>query len=907
MALEVGSHIAHYDVTALIGEGGMGQVYQATDTKLNRQVALKILPEAFATDPDRLARFQREAQILASLNHPNIAQIHGIEEDGGTRALVLELVEGPTLADRISKGPIPIDEALPIAKQIAEALEAAHEAGVIHRDLKPANIKVREDGTVKVLDFGLAKALDPSPTGDPSQSPTLTAAATQMGVIMGTAAYMSPEQAKGKTVDRRSDVWAFGAVLYEMLAGRRAFVGDDVSDTLVSVFRDDPDWSALHDDVPLRVRQALQVCLQKDPTQRVRDISAIRLAMAGAFETAVSGAAEPTAAAQLQVWQRPVVVVGLVVVAVLLTVLISALAAAIMMRPAPPRQISFAISPDEALPLQIAQRSPDVAISPTGTHVAYLTGSGNIGGERLHIRPLDQLTSETLAVNGLFNSPFFAPDGASVGFYDNRPGAPVLQRVSVDGGPTSTICALPATLSGASWGSDGTIVFGTGDPSDGLWRVAAVGGEPVLLTTPNPEHGEVDHAWPEMLPGGHAVLFTIVANPIDESQIAVLSLDTGEQKVLVRGGSFPRYASTGHLLYGVQGNLWAVGFDPDQLETRGDPVPVLEDVLMKAAGAVNVGLSENGSLVYVPGGAETSQGRTLVWVDREGREEAIPAPPAPYESPRLSPDGRYVAVEVRDAANTDVMVFDLDRGTLTRLTFDPGLDWAPLWSLDGQRVVFSSDRDGSFGVYSRAADGTGQAERLTTSDTNQFPQSWSADGQALVVQETFDLKLISVGAESRTEALIETEFLEFYPEVSPDGRWIAYSSNESGRNEVYDRPFPNVDDGRWQISRDGGFSSVWSHDGRELFFRRFGSAAEIMVVAVETEPTFTPGNPESLFQTAPFIGGGPDSDRPWDVADDGRFLIMRGPPGSADAGAESTEINVVQNWFEELTRLVPVP
>ena len=441
-------------------------------------------------------------------------------------------------------------------------------------------------------------------------------------------------------------------------------------------------------------------------------------------------------------------------------------------------------------------------------------------------------------------------------------------------------------------------------PASGLWRVPAVGGEPEALTTP--EEGRA-HWWPEILPGGEAVLFTTLrrVSPIavEDAQLAVLSLATGEVKV-IGPGSYPRYSPTGHVVYGVEGNLWAVAFDLNQLETVGDPVPVQEGVLTKAAGTANFSVADNGSLVYLPGGAPAAEaGRTLVWVDREGREEAIPAPRAPYESPRLSPDGRYVAVEVREPENTDVMVFDLDRETLTRLTFDPGVDGAPLWSLDGQRVVFSSDREGSFGVYSRAADGTGQAERLTTSDTNQMPQSWSADGQALVVEETDDLKLISVGAESRTEVLIGTEFGEFYPEVSPDGRWIEYSSNESGRSEVYVRPFPNVDDGRWQVSRDGAYAPVWGLEGQELFFRKSGSF-EMMVVAVETEPTFTPGNPEILFP-APYVAGAPARNRPWDGADDGRFLMIT-RAGAGDAGAESTEINVVQNWHQELLERVPI-
>ena len=412
MALTVGSRLGHYDVTALIGEGGMGQVYQATDTKLNRQVALKILPEAFATDPDRLARFQREAQVLASLNHPNIAQIHGIEESEGTRALVLELVEGPTLADRIAKGPIPVDEALPIAKQIAEALEAAHEAGVIHRDLKPANIKVKDDGTVKVLDFGLAKALDTAPASDPDQSPTLTAAATQMGVIMGTAAYMSPEQARGKPVDKRADIWSFGVVLYEMLTGQRAFQGEDVSLTLASVMKSDVNVATLPPDLPANVRTVLRRCLEKDASQRIRDIGDVRLAMAGVFETPVSAAAEPTAAQQVQVWQRPVAVVAIVAVAVLIT----ALAVSTMMRPEPitANLVSFAIVPPDTAPLRITSITRDITISLDGTQVVYAATSVGTGPQ-LYLRRIDQLEDVPLRGAEGGEGPFISPDGEWVG------------------------------------------------------------------------------------------------------------------------------------------------------------------------------------------------------------------------------------------------------------------------------------------------------------------------------------------------------------------------------------------------------------------------------------------------------------------------------------------------------------
>ena len=469
MALTVGSRLGHYHVTALIGEGGMGQVYRATDTKLKRQVALKILPEAFSADPERLARFQREAEVLASLNHPNIAAIHGLEESEGTRALVLELVEGPTLADRIAKGLIPLDETLPIAKQIAEALEAAHEAGVIHRDLKPANIKVRDDGTVKVLDFGLAKALDPNPEGDPSQSPTLTAAATQMGVIMGTAAYMSPEQARGKPVDKRADIWAFGCVLYEMLTGQMAFQGEDVSLTLAKVLERDPSLESLPDTTPPKLRNVLQRCLAKEPRQRVQAIGDVRLAMEGAFETTITEPAEPGAVPQLQVWQRPDVIAA----ALVTTLVTGGVAVWSLTRPAPPRLSRFAISTSPP-PVVNPRATPDVVISPDGTRIVYVT-SGAPGTERLHVRALDQLDAVPLRGAGRAFNPFISPDGNWVGYLsiDDL----TLKRVSIHGGPPVTLTPDVTGIDGASWGSDDTIIFAmryaSAGARTGLFRVSA--------------------------------------------------------------------------------------------------------------------------------------------------------------------------------------------------------------------------------------------------------------------------------------------------------------------------------------------------------------------------------------------------------------------------------------------------
>ena len=907
MALTVGSRLGHYDVTALIGEGGMGQVYQATDTKLNRQVALKILPEAFATDPDRLARFQREAQVLASLNHPGIAAIYGIEEADDTRALVLELVEGPTLADRIAQGPISIDEALPIAKQIAEALEAAHEQGVIHRDLKPANIKVREDGTVKVLDFGLAKALDTTPEGDPSQSPTLTAAATQMGVIMGTAAYMSPEQARGKPVDKRADIWAFGAVLFEMLTGQRAFDGGDVSDTLAAVIRSEPTWGLLPADIPSRVATVLRLCLDKAPQQRVRAIGDVQLAMAGAFDTTAGGSAETPTIPRQASWRQaiPIALALSAVSGVIVGLVVWSLQSDQPMRPV----LRSAIAVPAPERLMMASTSPDMAISPEGGRVAYITGTpGDLTGPtRLLLQSLSDLQPQTLADGNVY-SPFFSPDGESLGFYDSA--AAELQRVSVRGGTAAPICDLPGDLRGASWGTDDTIVFATEGTSSGLWRVPASGGVPQQLTTPDAAEGEVEHVWPQMLPGGQTVLFTVVANPEEDSRIVVLSLETGEEKVVVTGGFHARYASTGHLVYGARNALNAVRFDLEHLETVGPPFAVVDDVMTKRLGSANFGMSESGSLVYVPSATETTAERTMVWVDRQGREEPLNAPAAPYDSLRISPDGRYVAVGVQDLGllSGDVMVYDLRRNTRSRVTVDPSGDLWPIWSPDGQRILFTSTRTGTTHIFAKAADGTGQAERLTTSETQvRWPESWSADGQTLVVMDFVanrgaDLQVMSLGTENEPEGLIETEFNELHAEVSPDGRWIAYTSDESGQPEVYVRPFPNVEDGRWPLSRDGGHSPVWAPSGEELFFRQ-STPPSMMVVAVETDPTFNPGDPEVLF-AAPYRASVFRS-RPWDVSREGdRFLMVKEDAtlGETHAGPQMI---LVQNWFEELKRLVP--
>ena len=908
MPLSPGTRLGVYQVAEKIGAGGMGEVYRARDTKLDRDVALKVLPDTFASDPDRLGRFQREAKVLASLNHPNIGSIYGFEEDEaeGTRALVLELIEGPTLADRIARGAIPLDEALPIARQIAEALEAAHEQGIIHRDLKPANVKVKDDGTVKVLDFGLAKALDPSYAAQgfspASASPTisLTAAATQMGMVIGTAAYMSPEQARGKPVDKRADIWAFGVVLHEMLTGARPFQGEDVSLTLASVMKSDVDPKTLPPDVPAAVRTVLRRCLEKDPSQRIRDVGDVRLAMAGAFETTVATPSESGAAPPLRLWQRPALALGVPLMAVLVT----GLAVWGLTRPdvVPADVMRFVIPPPDGASFDFGNVYPDLAVSADGTKVVYQARAE--GGElTLHLRPIDQLGGAPLRGGEGGIAPFFSPSGEWVGFVDDGDRA-ILRKVSTVGGPPVTLAELPSIIAGASWGDDDQIVVGT--LNGGLFRVPGGGGEPEALTSPDADQGEVGHYWPSVIPGRQAALFGIdVGEGPSAEQLAVLALGTGEVTRLGLIGGNPHHASTGHLVYAVNdGSIRAAPFDVERLEVTGNPVPLLEDVVVKGTGAANFDIADNGRLVYASGAAAGGE-RSLVWVDREGREEPIDVPRRGYIYARLSPDGTQVALDARGEEN-DLWTWDFARGALQPLVVNPGLERGPVWNPDGTRIAFTGVIDGVEGIYWQAADGSGTPQRMT--EGSHFPTAFTPDGrQVLFFQPSNsiinDVGIVSLEGERRVELLLEEPYRETNAVVSPDGHWLAYESDESGQLEIYVRPFPDVNASRTQVSTAGGTRPLWSRDGRELFY--WVAPGTIMAVPVDVTD-FTAGRPEVAVQGSFFTPGA--IGRHYDVSPDGdRFLLIT-EASDTEAGEPATaQITVVLGWFEELKSRVPVP
>jgi serine/threonine-protein kinase len=911
--LAAGTRIGPYEVVALLGTGGMGEVYRARDPKLKRDVAVKILPDVFAADPERLARFQREAEVLASLNHPHIAHLYGIEDgapgEGGLRALVMELVEGETLADRIARGPLGCDEALPLALQIADALEAAHERGVIHRDLKPANIKVTPDGKAKVLDFGLAKALETGPADSMSPgasfSPTtMSPAVTMRGVILGTAAYMSPEQAKGRPTDRRTDIWAFGCVLFEMLTARRAFDGEDVAETMVSILSKEPDWSRVPADAAV-IRPLMARCLQRDPRQRLQAIGEARIHLEELVRD--PSGRDATAATAPSPRRAFLLTTGVAVIGAALAT--AGVMWAVMRPPAAERArpVRFEIIPPPSQPIT---PSPDrnVAISPDGQFIVYRAGAL----PQLFLRAID--TREARPIEGTANAraPFFSPDGQWIGFFDGTR----LRKVPIAGGPPVTICNSQIPR-GASWGEDDTIVFGTQDTATGLLRVSASGGEPAVLTTPDAGEGERDHAQPSWLPGGRNVLFMVLpADPAQPRQIAALDLQTGQRKMLIRGGSEPEYARSGHLLYAADGDLLAVRFDPERLEVHGNPVSMVSELSMNLSpgdyGRADYGLSRQGTLVHLePESLDTPS--TLVWVDRTGHETRTPAPPRPYTSVRLSPNDDRVAVQIQDQQQ-DIHIFDFTQRTLLRLAPGPSVESQPVWTADGRRIVFASRRDGPGNLYMQAADGSGAVQRLTRGPDIQRAAWIAPDGRGILGVEispktagdvvwfpldgSSDVSRRDVTPSARTpvERLVQSPGIDWQPDVSPDGRFVAYQSNESGQDEIFVRPFPNVADGVWSVSSDGGTYPAWAKNGRELFY--LDPTSTVTAVPVQMSGgVLRFGNPSKLFQIA---RQGPYDVRRFDVAADRRFIVVK--PGS---DKKPPSLVVVVDWIEELRAKLP--
>jgi eukaryotic-like serine/threonine-protein kinase len=901
MALASGSYLGSYAVLSPLGAGGMGEVYRARDSKLGRDVALKVLPEVFARDAERMARFQREAKVLASLNHPNIASIYGLEDSGATHALVMELVEGPTLADRIKQGAIPVDEALRIAKQIADALEYAHERGIVHRDLKPANVKVTSDDAVKVLDFGLAKAVQGEASEvDISSSPTMTRMATLAGVLLGTAAYMSPEQAKAKPVDRRADIWAFGCVLYEMLTGKMAFSGETVTDTLAAIIKEEPDWSRLPAGTPVRVRLLLQRCLQKDPKQRLRDIGDARISL----EEVLSGAAEQSSVVAMPiaapVWYRalPWVVAACFAIAL-------AVVAGIHFRAASPPQFANAVRFQIPITERLAPGGGNFALSPDGRHLAF-PATGPDGVSRLWIRSLDSLEERPLpgSESSVFPPFFWSPDSRYIVF----DGGGKLKKIDTGGGPAQTLCEISHFAVGGSWNQEGTIVFGSGN-GGGLQRVSANGGPSSPVTVLDPSGSEVRHDFPLFLPDGRHFIYQRTSNKPGNSGIYVGSLDAKPEeqssKRLLETALGGQYVSssdpgTGQLLFLRDGTLMAQTFDTNRLELSGEPVAVAQHVgSFLDSGFFSV--STNGVLVYRTG---SSGGSRLEWIDGQGKAIGTAGEPAAFYTLSLSPDGSRAVFGRLDSQNPAVSLWllDLSRGTSARFTFDSFDDTNPVWSPDGNHVAFGSARGGPHDLYQKLASGVGDEEVLLKSDQDKYPESWSRDGRFLIFESqdpkttNSNLWVLPLEGDRKPFPFAPSEFNNRDGQFSPDGRRIAYVSDESGRDEIYVRTFspdpaaPASDaGGKWLISTAGGREPRWSADGKLLYYLAFDG--KLMAVKITMQPVFRAEVPGPLFQTPPAssLSGYGES---WDVTRDGKRFLFLAPIEQA----EQTPFTVVLNW-----------
>ena len=891
-----GTQLGSYEILSPLGKGGMGEVWRARDQKLGREVAIKTLPEEFAQDEERLARFEREAKLLASLNHPNIATIHGLEEDNGTRFLVLELVEGDTLAERLKRGAIPVEESLKLALQIAEALEAAHEKGVIHRDLKPANIKVTPDGKVKVLDFGLAKAFaGDGADASVSQSPTLSLAATQQGVILGTAAYMSPEQARGQEVDKRADVWAFGVVLFEMLTGRGTFDGGTVSDVLAGVLRADPDWKGLPPHLHPRIQFLLERCLEKEAKDRYGDISDARVDIQKVLADPDGVIVQPVAdESQTPPQSKLALLLGAFLLGALLTFI-----ATVNFGPEVPDNAvrRYEIQPPVDALLGGRAAGNYLALSPDGNTLVYMASEKTGSGGQAYIHRLDSFESVVLEGTEGLAHPFFSPDGRWIGFFADGQ----LKRTSVDGGPTLKIADLDSPSRGATWLPDDTIVFG--QVVGGLMRVAASEGDPEPLTTLTGD--ETAHRWPEVLPDGSAILYTSVRGDFDLAgmRIAVTDLESNRGRIVLdEAGANPRYAGTGHLLFTRENVLMAVPFIVEDLSVgERFPEPILEGISVRDRGAADFTISVDGSLAYMESTALGTGGRSeLRIVGVDGTEELFVTGlqgTRRFGLIRVSPTADQVAVEIIDDNERNVWFYDLASATPTQFTFD-GRSGFPVWSPDGEWIAFATVKDDGTSTISRMrVDGSGEAEPILDDGRRTFPQSWSTTSDHLAIGVGGDIEVLSLG-EGTTEILTANDGVaETNPRFSPDGNWIAYQSNESGQFEIYVRPHGRPGN-QTLVSTSGGVDPVWSPDGETLFFRAETLFLTMMAAAVETEPTFRRRNIEVQFG-ANFRPGAADV-----YPDQLQFMLV-------DTGGrylpEQNHVNIILNFFEELKERVPVP
>tara|TARA_B100000686_G_scaffold19891_1_gene18175 strand:- start:203 stop:2908 length:2706 start_codon:yes stop_codon:yes gene_type:complete len=901
MALESGTRIDIYEVTGKLGEGAMGEVYRAHDTTLGRDVALKVLPDSFTADPDRLGRFQREAKVLASLNHPNIGGIYGLETSGDNQALVLELIEGPTLAERIADGPVPVEQTVAMIRQIAEALSAAHDAGVVHRDLKPANIKVRPDGTIKVLDFGLAKATEGGTTGaESSDSPTMTAMSSQVGAIIGTAAYMSPEQARGELVNKQADIWALGCVCYELLTGRRAFEGRTMSDTLASVLAREADQSQLPDDTPPALVKFMNRCLEKEPTNRLRDAAEGILQLDERLAEPVIDTSQFTtpSGTTVQPWQKPVPIL----LAILMALVIGAGTVWSMRTAEPAEVVRFSMVPSDTSTLSFGFPVRDIAISPNGSYVVYNGPAVAAGVSQLNLRAINEFEAAPLRGSEGAVGPFFSPDDEWVGFIDLASGRR-MSKVSVFGGPPVALTEVPTGVWGASWGLDDQIVFGTRNGP--LFMVSGGGGEAIPLTSLG--DGETSHSWPSFISEKNAVIFVISSGAVrNTGQLAVLDLSTQEITRLGLAGVSPRYVQTGHLVYAAgDGSVRAVPFDASSLTLSGNPVPLLESILVKANGSTNFDIATNGELVYSHGNGSGGAQVSLVWVNRQGQEEPVTGlEPGNYESIKLSPDNTRFAF---DFGRERLWTHDIARGVRNPLTTEAGVsDTNPVWTPDGNRVVFSRGN----ALFWMSADGTGEVEELLTHENASlvYPESWSPDGKSLLFtavgggRGVTHIERLTIEGDRVSEVFIDSDRVEGHPVISPDGQWVAYHSDVSERMEVYVDRFPDGGS-RQQISTGGGRAPLWAPDGTELYYRNV-DGRQILAVSISSGEVLTAGVQQQLFEGAylPSVAGV----RPWDLTADGeRFLMAKlGTTGDIET---LPQIQVVLNWFEELTTRVPIP